>query len=217
MGGAVALLVAGGAVALFTGGDDGGPLIDLPVLGNDDPETPEFAFEVRKVVPETTSETKAKELIDTARKVADQVKVVLDTLYLQGYVEPDTWGDFGSIEGTFDEAARQQARADLDAITLGAAGAETYSFLQPERGTLVVDVLTDEGDAPVQALAFATFSGLAEGPEGTFTEIQSKASFFLHKVDGEWRIYSYRVKRKDRPAQAPATATPSSTPTGGAS
>jgi len=217
VGGVVALLVAGGAVALFTGGDDGGPFIDLPGLGNDEPETPEFAFEVRKVVPETTSATKAKELIDPARKVADQVKAVLDTLYVQGFVEPDAWGDFGAIEQTFDDDARAQAETDLDALTLGAAGAETYSFLQPERGVLVVDVLTDEGDAPVQALAFASFTGLAEGPDGAFTQIQSKASFFLHKVDGEWRIYSYRVDRKDRPAEAPATSTPAGSPSEAAS
>lgn len=217
MGGVVALLVAGGAVALLTGGDDGGPLIDLPGLGNDEPETPEFAFEVRKVVPETTSATKAKELINPARKVADQVKAVLDTLYVQGFVEPDTWGDFGAIEQTFDDDARAQAEADLDALTLGTAGAETYSFLQPERGVLVVDVLTDEGDAPVQALAFASFSGLAEGPEGAFTLIQSKASFFFRKVDGEWRIYSYRVDRKDKPTEAPATSTPTGSPSEAAS
>lgn len=212
MGGIAALVIAGGGVLLFTGG--GEDIIDALPGVDTGPETPGFAFEVRKVVPETTTETKSSSLKKDAEAVADEVKGTLDALYFAGFVEADTWGDFGEIEGLFDETARDQAEADLDTLTLGPSGSETFTFVTPDEGTLVIDVLTDEGDRPVQALAFVKFRATAEGDDGSFSELRSTGSFFLRHAGGGWKIYSYRVERDDRPTDAPAdSATPTATAT----
>jgi hypothetical protein len=208
VGGIAALVIAGGAVALFSGGGDDGPggLLGGILPGDDGPETPEFAFDVRKVIPESTTETSSRQLRKDVEDVADDVKVTLDELYVDGFVEADTWGDFGEIEGLFEGGAREQAEADLDTLTLGTTGSETFTFLTPDDGTLVIDVLTDQGDRPVQALAFVKFRGTAEGEDGSFTDVRSSGSFFLRHVDGGWKIYSYRVERDDGPGRAPAAS-----------
>jgi hypothetical protein len=216
VGGIAALVIAGGAVWLFTGGGSGdGPLGPLGDIIDSGPETPEFAFEVRRVVPESTTETRSSDLQREADDVADQVKATLDELYFDGFVETDTWGDFGEIEDLFDGEARAQAEADLDTLTLGTSGSETFTFVTPEGGSLVIDVLTDQGDRPVQALAFVKFRGVAEAEDGSLTEVRSDGSFFLHHVEGGWKIYAYRIERGDRPARAPSetgSATASASP-----
>ena len=215
VGGVAALVIAGGAVWLFTGGDGDGPLGPIKDIIDGGPETPAFAFEVRRVVPESTTETRSSDLQREANDVADQIKATLDELYFDGFVEADTWGDFGEIEELFDEEARAQAEADLDTLTLGTTGSETFTFLTPEEGTLVIDVLTDQSDRPVQALAFVKFRGVAEGDDGSFTDIRSEGSFFLRHAEGGWKIYAYRIDRGDRPGRAPAgsgSATASATP-----
>jgi hypothetical protein len=206
VGGVAALVLAGGAVALFTGGGDGdGPLGGL-LPGDDGPETPEFAFAVKKVVPQTTSETPSRDLEKEAKDVADAVKSTLDELYFDGFVEHDTWGDFGEIEELFDEEARGQAESDLDTLTLGASGSETFTFVQPGESTIKIDVLADDGDRPVQAIATVKFSGTAEGDDGSFTEVKSTGSFFLRHAEGGWRIYAYRVERADKPTDPPSAS-----------
>ena len=211
VGGIAALVLAGGAVAVFTGGGDGGGPLGI-LTGDDGPETPEFTFAVKKVVPQTTSETPSRDLQKEAKDVADAVKTTLDELYFDGFVEHDTWGDFGEIEELFDEQARGQAESDLDTLTLGASGSETFTFVQPGESTIVIDVLADDADRPVQAIATVKFSGTAEGDDGSFTEVKSTGSFFLRHIDGGWRIYAYRVERADKPTDPPSgSATPSAT------
>jgi hypothetical protein len=215
VGALVTLLAAGGIGVLLAGGADGGGILpNLPVIGDDvDDErpTPAFAFTLRKTVPQRTSSTKIEDLVGPAEKAAKQVKATLDGLYVAGFVEPDSWGDFGSIRDAFDAEARDRAEADLDTLTLGSDGAARYDYVEPERGTLVVYVLTDRRDSPVQALAVVTFIGAAEGPDGTYARVRSKGSYFLRKTDGVWAIYSYRVQRTDRPTEAPeASASPGS-------
>ena len=122
-----------------------------------------------------------------------------------GFVEPDTWGDFGAIEGLFDKEALETAEADLDTLTLGETAGDTYTFVQPDKGVLVIDVLTDQGDKPVEALADALFVATAEADDGTFTKVMSSGSFFLHRIDGDWKIYAYEVERNDKPTQAPGS------------
>lgn len=213
MGALVTLLVAGGIAVVLAGGTDGdGILPNLPLIGDDvDDErpTPAFAFTLRKTVPQRTSSTKIEDLVGPAQKAAKQVKATLDGLYVAGFVEPDTWGDFGPIEEAFDAEARDRAQADLDTLTLGTDGAARYEYVEPEKGTLMVYVLIDERDAPVQALALVNFIGAAEGPDSTYARVRSKGSYFLRKTDGVWAIYSYRVQRADRPTEAPdASASP---------
>ena len=215
MGGVLALVVAGGAVALLSGGDDG-ILGDLPIPGVDEgPETPDFAFEVRRVVPQTTTETPGSKVKKDAADAGDDVKATLDALYVGGFVEPDSWGDFGAIEELFDKEALDRAEADLDTLTLGETAGDTYSFVQPDKGVLVIDVLTDQGDKPVQALASALFVATAEADDGTFTKVMSTGSYFLHRIDGDWKIYAYEVERSDKRTEAPGSesASTSGSPT----
>jgi len=207
VGAVVALLVAGGAAILFTGGGDE-ILEALPGVEPSRP-TPEFAFEVKKVVPETTTSTLPRDVAKDVEAIADDVRSTLDALYVGGFVDPDAWGDFGAIEGLFDGAARSQAEGDLDTLTLGAGAGDAYDFVQPEGGVLVIDVLTDAKDAPVLALAAVKFVATAEGTDGSFTQVRSAGTFFLRRDGRDWTITSWRVDRSDRPTEAPTSASPS--------
>lgn len=214
VGGLAALVIAGGAVLLFTGGDE--ILPDFVPGVDQGPETPKFAFGVKRVVVETTTATKSSSLAKEAKAAAKDVKATLDELYFDGYVEHDAWGDFGEIEKLFAEDARAQAEADLDTLTLGEAGAEAYVFVEPDEGTLAIQVLADGADRPTQAIATVRFGGTAEGDDGAFTEVRSLGSYFLRADGGGWTIYAYRVDRTERPADGSspsATSSASASPT----
>ena len=98
---AVAALVA--AIFVFTGGGDG-PL-GIP-LGNDTPETPEFAFEVQKGPVVTTAEgADQQKAVAAAAPAAKAVTATLDTFYTEAFLDPANWQ-----EGDYEEALRAVLR-----------------------------------------------------------------------------------------------------------
>lgn len=204
------LLLAGGGAYLATQG--GG--IDIPGLGPADPPTPKFNFELINVSVKTTTASGPKTVEDLAAPVADQVVDALDVLYSGAYVDPDVWerDDYQDLfDSVMDEGASAQAMNDLASLTLGEGAGDVYDFVEPAMGRVKVVVLTGTDDKPAQAIASIAFSALAEHDDGTFTKIASGGTYFFKNIDGDWRIFSFDVSRNEKTAEAPQSATPTTT------
>lgn len=213
------MALIGGAVLLATR-DQGGSFLAgvIPGIGESRPPTPEFRFDIAKVKANTTTETRSKKVLPAAKDAAEGVRTSLDVVYFDGFVDPDHWdgGDYDDVWDVFDDGAREQAKNDVQALTLGDDAGDVYDFVQPDKGVVAVNVLTGPNDEPSQVLAKAFFSATAEHDDGSYTKITSSGTFFLRQVDGEWRIYSYDVDRTEKQTEAPTPSTSGSPSNSGA-
>ena len=197
------IALAGVAAFLLVGGD-------VPGIGQGPSGPSEYSFDLKSVKAAPTSETPPRQLEDVARSAADGVEVTMDQLYFVAYVDEGSWGDYGDLSDLFIGKAAARAEADTDVLTLGADANEVYASLDAPPGVLRVTVLTDAKDAPASAIALVRFQADAKRKQGSPTTIVSTGSFFLHPVDGEWRVYAYRVDRNEEPrADASPTGSPS--------
>jgi hypothetical protein len=197
--GVVVLLAIVAGVVLLGGGEV--PLIDSGPTGPG-----EFAFQLGDVVPASTSDTPSASLRDAAREAGDDVKATMDELYLRAFVDTDQWGDYEGAFAMFDDSAGQRAQADAAVLTLGRDANDVYDAIGPASGDLQLSILMDGKDRPVTAIAQVDFVADAERSDGGTTEIQSTGSFFLRKIDGEWRVFAYRVDRGDQASGAPSAS-----------
>ena len=202
---AVAALVA--AIFVFTGGGDG-PL-GIP-LGNDTPETPEFAFKVQKGPVITTAEgADQQKAVAAAEPAAKAVTAALDTLYTEAFLDPANWQE-GSYEDAlvlFSTGARAEAQRQLELLTAGTevSGLET---IRPMASTVKTEVLVDPKNVPASVIGIVKFQ--ASGVEGSQRFVfNSKGQYTLQKIDGDWTIVSFSVSRADKEGTA-GSATPSS-------
>jgi hypothetical protein len=209
VGGAAALVLVGGAVLLaVTGGDN--PITNL--FSSSKTPVPDFNFKVTKIVPVTTTKTPAKKVLGVVKPIAGDVQGAMDQLYMGTFVDPNVWND-GDYEDVFDDvmdgAAKDQAADQIDGLTLGADAGATYESVQPGYSKLTIKVLTDTNDTPVDAIAVASFQGLAAHDDGTYSRVFSTGSYFFKHEDGGWRIFAFKVARNEKKTKAPASATPS--------
>jgi len=198
--GGVALLVIGGILLL--GGDvpglDGGP------------EGPgDFSFDLDNVKASPISDTPPSELQETAREAGTGIKETMDELYFRAFVDTSSWGDYEAAFELFDGRAATRAASDAEVLTLGQTANDVFASLNPTTKTLTISVLTDRKDDPVTAIAEVEFLATAERSDGASTQIVSVGSFFLHEVDGTWRIFAYRVDREDVAESPSPTGSPS--------
>ncbi|HYJ61744.1 MAG TPA: hypothetical protein VE032_09815 [Actinomycetota bacterium] len=186
--------------------------VGLPILGDDGPATPDLAFAKVKVTADPTTDTQGKDIDVTA--VGDQVTDLVTSFYQGVWIDPDVW-DGGDYADVFDEVmtgnAPAEAEANLEALTLGEAAGDTYEFVDPEKSSLTIFVLTDGRDEPVQVIAQVEFAALAEHTDGTFTDIEQSASYFLALDDDDWRIISFDATRRETEGEAPASPSASAT------
>ena len=208
VGGVVAVVVI--AVAAFLLTRDGG--IDLPVIGGNDPDTPQLEFARVKVTVDPTNDTAAKDIDVTG--VGESVEELVTSFYQQVWIDPDVW-EGGDYSGVFDDVmtgnAPAEAEADLDALTLGEAAGDTYESIEPEKSILTILVLTDDEDDPVQVIAQVEFTASAKHDDGTYTDIEQTASYFLAPDDEDWRIISFDALRREVAGEAPASPSASAT------
>jgi hypothetical protein len=209
IGGLLAAVLVGGAILLAVLGGEG-PLSVF--VGESTPPVPPFHFKLTKAVPVATTKTKARELKSTVKPVADHVKHAMDSLYMGTFVDPDTW-DGDHYDDVFDEvmsgAAKDQANDQIDGLTLGTDAGDTYDSVDPGYSKLTIKVLTDPNDNPAEAIALASFRGLAKHDDGTYSKVFSTGSYFFKHEDGAWRIFAFKVARNEKKTKAPASATPS--------
>jgi hypothetical protein len=205
------LLVAIG-VFLFFFLLDGGAL--PPPLGPEEPEVPEFSFVVKKATPFPLAR---KPPVRTHRKAVQQVRGVLDRLYVAGFVDPGQWED-GRFTAALEQFARpsaREARRDLPDLTLGTT-AIWLNLVTPEEGVLRMTLLYDRAGNPVLAVVKARFEAAGDvAGEPQDVSIKHDGEYILRRVSGRWAIVGYRVRGKI--AERPVAATggsPSPTGTG---
>lgn len=195
LAGVAAFLLLGGEVPIIDGGPTG---------------PAEYTFDLKSVKAAPTSETPPGELEDVARSAATGVEDTMDQLYFLAYVDEDSWGDYGGLTDLFVGKAAARAEADTEVLTLGADANDVYGSLDAPPGTLRVIVLTDAKDGPASAIALVRFRAETTRKQGSPTTITSTGSFFLHPVDGAWRVYAYRIDRDEEPrSSASPTGSPS--------
>jgi hypothetical protein len=186
--GAIVLIAAIAATLFFFLREDGAP----SPQGRDAPAVPAFSFEVRK----TTAFPLARRPRKSARKkTIEDVRAVLDRLYIAGFLDPAQWTDerfTGALEQFAGSAARV-ARRDLDDLTLGGTGAQ-LEYVAPEEGLLNVSLLFDTRRRPVIAVAKARFQAVGELSAGGQVSIEHRGEYILRLVRGRWAIVGYDVR-----------------------
>jgi hypothetical protein len=186
------------AVAVFSlSGGDSGPLADL--VGDDTPETPEFAFETSKPkAVETSREPKHADAVEAAQAPAEAVEEQLDELYTAAFLEPENWmdGEYDDVLEFFSDDARDTAERQLDVLTAGPAAGDGLESIRPLPSTLKIHVLLDSARVANAVEGSARFVARGTGADGQVTFV-SKGQFVLEKIDGEWLVVSFSVQRSD--------------------
>ena len=201
--GVVALIAAVVVVVFLLGG---GSAVTNILPGHSTPPTPGFAFQTTKVLPiPTVATAKLVKLKPAAQSAAKAVTTVLDTLYANAFLAPGNWqdGSYDDVWASFDPKASAAAQQDLETLTAGAAAGDTYSDIQPSRGTVKISVLMDAKGQPQTASATLVFSANATKKAGGTTLLRSEAHYFLQRFGSAWKVVSFQVKRTDV-ANAPA-------------
>jgi hypothetical protein len=219
---AVVILVAGG-VFLATRGK--GPLAGVIPGTSKSPAlpTPDFQFRGAKAVPIATVATQStKKLKNPAQEAARQTTGVIHQLYTSAFLDPANWqsGTYDSAYALFSSSAAAQAKASADVLTAGPQAGDTFTDIQPGKATIQSRVLMDLRGNPFTVVAKVTFTAEGTQTDERTTLLVSSGSFFLRRVNGDWKIVAFDVHRGDKVKKVQATPTgPSatSTPSGPAS
>jgi hypothetical protein len=219
---AVVILVAGG-VFLATRGK--GPLAGVIPGTSKSPElpTPDFQFTGTKTVAIPTVATQsAKKLKEPAQEAARQTTGVIHRLYTAAFLDPANWqsGTYDSAFEVFSSSAAAQAKTSADVLTAGPQAGETFSDIQPGKAAIKSRVLMDLRGNPSTVVAKVTFTAQGTQTDGPTTLFVSSGSFFLRRLNGDWKIVAFEVRRGDKVENAKATPTGpggTMTPSGSAS
>lgn len=201
-------------VFVLTGGKNG-PL--GPITGTaPDVTVPDFSFDLGKALPIPTVEgANVKKLRAPASQAQQSANDVIDTFYTEAFLDPANWRD-GSYDDAFQgfrSDAATQAKNDTAALTAGSVG-DTFSKITPAHSTLKTNVLLDSKGQPVSMVAIVKFVAKGVALNGGTHTFVSLGQFFLLKVDGDWKIVSFDVRRKDADQAASATPSTSGSTTG---
>lgn len=189
--GLVLVVVVGGAWLLL----DSRPAAQQPALPppSPSPTAPTYAFDVTlrrvKALPVSGSVKKRK-----LRAPAEALGQTFTDLYATAFVDPTRWerGTFPALFDHFAPPAREEARRDLDDLTLGRA-AEHVSAVRPEWARLDVRFLLGPARVPVAAQASMRFAATAFNLDGTEVPVRHRGEYVLERLKGRWLVVSYRV------------------------
>lgn len=194
MGAIVAIALAAVAVFALSGGD-----ASLGVIGEDTPETPEFAFETSKPkAVETSTDPDRTAAVAAAQAPAEAVTQRIDDLYTAAFLDPANWmdGEYDDVLGFFGEDAVAAAERQLDVLTAGPGAGDAFDSIRPLPSSLKVHVLLDPEGAPHAVEGSARFVARGSGAAGQ-VQLVSKGQFVFQKADGEWVVVSFSVQRSD--------------------
>lgn len=202
----VALVVIGGLWFLFGRGKDS-PLSSI--IGPSTPPVPTFHF--TNVVPkfEALQAHLSKSKLQKAAKHATPTIEKATTEFLQsGYVNPDGWGDSGSINGYFTDDAKAQIDANVDTLTLGKDAQDTFDTFTPNKkgNTIKVTALIDGNLNVTRAAAEFTFKGTAANSDGTSSKVTVTGTLFYVPDGSDWKIESFHINRVEQPHKAPSAS-----------
>jgi hypothetical protein len=197
----VALVVIGGLWFLFGRGKDS--IIPNPFASP--AVVPTFAF--KTVVPkyEAIASHLDKKKLEKAAKHATPTIEAVATKFLQaGYVNPDGWGDAGSIDGYFTDDAKQQIDANIDTLTLGKNASDTVDTFTPAKkgNTIKVMSLIDGNLNVIRANAQFTFKGTTANTDGTTSDVTVTGTLFLVPDGNDWKIEAFHINRQEKPRKA---------------
>ena len=212
----VALVVIAGLWFLFGRGNDS--VIDIGI-GSTAPEVPTFHFSKAQPKYEALQAHLAKAKLEKAAKHAMPTIEKGTAQFLQaGYVNPDGWGDAGSVDDFFTDDAKQQVDPNVDTLTLGKDASDQFDTFTPNKkgNTIKVTALIDGNLNVTRAAAEFTFKGTAANSDGT---TKSKVTvtgtlFFVPDGNGAWKIESFHIDREEKPHKAPTASTSASEATG---
>lgn len=163
-------------------------------------ETPEFAFEIRKVesIPTVPG---AKPDKAGAQPVAEAATEAMNAYYRAAFLDPNNWreDDYASAWSAFDKAALADAKDQADVITLGGDYTDAESVM-PKPSTNSVKILLGSNGKPDTVVVQVTFGALVTDPSGEQTTVSNLGQYFLRPEGGkDWKIYAFRIDRKDEP------------------
>ena len=195
-------------IVLLLGGTDA-----LPGIGPERPPTPDFAFETVKVtaVP-TVAGAPASDLDAKATSAAHQVQETMDALYIGAFLDPGNWqeGSFDDVWGLFEEGAGTEAQEKVDTLTAGIGAGDAFDTILPDVGELKTKVLFDQHEKAYSVVAIVRFEATGSGKGGGDDLLmKSQGQFVFQKLDGDWKVVSFKVVRNDE-QQAPAPSSSAS-------
>jgi hypothetical protein len=200
------LVVIGGLWFLFGRGKDS-PLAGI--IGPSTPPVPTFHFTT--VVPkyEALQAQLSKSKLQKASKQAAPAVDKATAEFLQsGYVDPDGWGDSGSIDGYFTDDAKSQVDANIDTLTLGKNASDQFDTFTPNKkgNTVKVTALIDGNYTVTRAAAEFTFKGTAANSDGTSSKVTVTGTLFFVPDGSNWKIESFHINRVEQPHKAPSAS-----------
>ena len=213
----VIVLVGVGVFFLLTNRSDSGagPVQTPPS------SVPHFDFKVTKTEVFPTNATDPKKLQSATDSVAKTVSGTLSDMYQWAFLDPGNRSDgsYDEVWNYFTDQMAPKAQQDEATLTLGANAGDQFSDVQPGRGAMQVEVLTDKKNKPTTAVAIVKFTAHATGSDNEGTTIVSDGQYFLAPSSGGWRVTGYKVLRKDHAKSSPnagATPSPGATASAGA-
>jgi hypothetical protein len=209
----VVVVAAVVVIVLLLGGTDA-----VPGLGPDRPPTPDFAFETVKVsaVP-TVAGAPASDLDAKATTAAHEIQPRMDELYIGAFLDPGNWqeGSFDDVWGLFEEGAGAEAQAKVDTLTAGIGAGDAFDTILPNVGKLKTKVLFDQHERPYSVVAIVRFEATGTGKGGGDDLVmKSQGQFVFQKLDGDWKVVSFRVLRNDEQEAPSPSASASATVAG---
>ena len=202
------LALVGAVVFSLSGGGDG-PLGGI--VGDDTPETPEFAFETDKPkAVETSTEPDHKQAVAAAQAPAEAVTQRIEDLYTAAFLDPGNWmeGDYEDVIDFFAGGASDAAEEQLDVLTAGPGATDAFDTIRPMPSTLKVHVLLDPEGLPRAVEGSARFVARGTGA-AVQVMLVSKGQFVFEKSDGEWMVVSFSVQRNDEEREPKSDASSS--------
>jgi hypothetical protein len=165
-----------------------------PPASSPSPSPPAYALEVElRRVNGLAVVGKARDR--RLRDPAESVRQMMTDLYSTAFVDPARWesGRFSTLFPHFVADAREQARRDLENLSLGAAAAH-LDAVRPEWARLDVRFLVGPTRRPLAAMASMRFAAIGFGPGVPGVVIRHRAEYLLHLVEGRWLIAGYEVE-----------------------
>jgi hypothetical protein len=210
-----AIVVIAGLWFLFGRGKDS-PLSSI--IG---PSTlPVATFHFSNVTPkyEALQAHLAKSKLEKAAKHAAPTIEHATTQFLQaGYVDPDGWGDSGSISDFFTDDAKAQVDPNIDTLTLGKSASDQFETFTPNKkgNNIKVTALIDGNLNVTRAAAEFTFKGTAANGDGTTKSKVTVSGTLFFVPDGDtWKIESFHINREEKPVKAKSASASATETTG---
>jgi hypothetical protein len=199
------LVVIGGLWFLFGRGKDS----PLASVINPPPPVPTFSFS--NVVPKyeaLQAQLGKSKLEKVAKQTAPAIGKATTEFLQSGYVNPDGWGDSGSIDGYFTDDAKAQVDPNVDTLTLGKTASDNFDTFTPNKkgDTVKVTALIDGNLNVTQAAAEFTFKGTAANSDGTSSKVTVTGTLFFYPDGSDWKIGSFHINRVEQPHKAPSAS-----------